>query len=152
MTIKKYRDNVCAVIRDSSANSVLIFHRKGLPSDSGWQFPQGGIDCEKDLIEEMKRELREEIGTDAVSVLKVSPNTYTYNFPDDLPLKHNKYYGQKQQWVLVELNCSTSDIHFNDTYSEFDDYRSVSPQEAIVEVIEFKKDVYKQALKDLGLI
>ena len=152
MSIKKYRDNVCAVIRDASGNSVLIFHRKGLPNDTGWQFPQGGIDSKKDLIEELRRELREEIGTDAISVIKISPNIYTYDFPDDLPLKHSQYCGQKQRWVLVELNSGENAIHFNNTDAEFDAYRSISPREAIVEVIDFKKDVYKLALSDLGLI
>ena len=152
MSIKKYRDNVCAVIRYTTGNSVLIFHRKGLPGDTGWQFPQGGVDCKKDLIEELKRELREEIGTDDISVIKVSPYTYTYDFPDDLPHKHNQYCGQKQKWVLVELNSGENAIHFSRTNAEFDAFRSVSPQEAIVEVIDFKRGVYKRALSDLGLI
>jgi putative (di)nucleoside polyphosphate hydrolase len=152
VSIKKYRDNICAVIRDTTGNSVLIFHRKGLPTDTGWQFPQGGIDSKKDLIEELKRELREEIGTDAISIIKVSPNTYTYDFPDDIPVKHSGYCGQRQRWVLVELDCDESDISFKGRYAEFDDYRWVSPQEAVSEVIDFKKDVYKRALSDLTLI
>ena len=151
MVIKNYRENVCAVIRAKSGSSVLIFHRKGLPDDTGWQFPQGGVDSKKDLIEELKRELQEEIGTGDISVIKVSPDTYAYDFPDDLPVKHKQYCGQKQRWVLVELNSENA-IHFNNTNAEFDAYRRVFPQEAVFEVIDFKKDVYRQALSDLGLI
>lgn len=143
---------MCAVIRNKTGNSVLLFHRKGLPHDTGWQFPQGGIDSKKDLVEELKRELREEIGTDAISVIKISPNTYTYNFPDGLPVKHKGYCGQRQRWVQVELECNESDITFNNSSAEFDDYRWVTPGEAVSEVIDFKRDVYKQALSDFGLI
>lgn len=152
MSTKRYRDNVCAVIREKGGNSVLFFHRKGLPKDTGWQFPQGGIDIKKEHIEELKRELREEIGTDDISVIAVSPNTYKYDFPEGTPFKHKQYQGQKQRWVLVELNTDENAIHFDNTRAEFDAYQWIHPQKAITEVIDFKKNVYKQALSDLGLI
>lgn len=152
MSPKKYRDSVCAVIRKKTGSSVLIFHRKGSSEHTGWQFPQGGIDIEKDLIEELKRELREEIGTDDISVIKVSRNTYKYNFPEGIPVKHKQYQGQKQRWVLVELNTDENAIHFDDAGAEFDAYQWIPPQKAVIEVIDFKKNVYKKALSDFGLI
>ena len=152
MSSKKYRDCVCAVIRKKTGSSVLVFHRKGFSENTGWQFPQGGIDSKKDLIEELKRELLEEIGTDDISVIKVSRNTYKYSFPEDIPVKHRQYQGQKQQWVLAELNTDEHAIHFDGTGAEFDAYQWVSPVKAAFEVIDFKKNVYKKALRDLGLI
>lgn len=149
---KPYRDNVCAVIRRKTDNSVCIFHRLGYPQHSGWQFPQGGIDTSADLIDELKRELREEIGTDEVEVIKISPNTYTYDFPESYSPKHKKYRGQKQRWVLVELNTAEENISVEGEHPEFDGYQWVTPYQASELVIEFKKEVYKKALFDLGLI
>ena len=147
----KYRDNVCAVIRRKSDNSVLIFHRKGCPETKGWQFPQGGIDVNKDLIWELKRELLEEIGTDDVAIIAISRRVYTYKFPKGASIKHKGYSGQKQRWVLIELKRDESVISFKNEDAEFDAYQWVSPKRAIVGVVNFKKAVYKQGLKDLGL-
>ena len=147
----KYRDNVCAVIRRKTDNSVLICHRRGFPRDRGWQFPQGGIENQADLIDELKRELVEEIGTDNITVILVSPHVYRYTFPKGVKSKHRGYCGQEQRWVLVELNCGDKAIKFNGADAEFDDFLWVSPKEALVQVVDFKKDVYRQALRDLGL-
>ena len=148
----KYRDNVCAVIRRKSDNSVLIFHRKGCPETKGWQFPQGGIDVSKDLIQELKRELLEEIGTDDVSVIAISPGVYAYNFPKGASIRHKGYSGQKQRWVLIELKSDESVISFKNENAEFDAWQWTSPREAVAGVVGFKKDVYQKGLNDLGLL
>ena len=72
MSPKKYRDSVCAVIRKRTGNSVLIFHRKGSSENSGWQFPQGGIDIKKDLFEEFL-ETRKELRLVGVRVTGLKP-------------------------------------------------------------------------------
>jgi len=148
-----YRDNVCAVIRKKSDNSVLICHRKGFPKNSGWQFPQGGIDKQKNILEELKRELREEIGTDNVSVITINPHAYQYDFPEDIYIKYgNKYRGQKQRWALITFNADESEINFNNINAEFDAFKWVPPQEALSGIVDFKKKVYQQGLHDLGLL
>ncbi len=152
MNDKKYRNNVCAVIRRKPDNSVLVFHRKGFPSHEGWQFPQGGIDVQKDLISELKRELREEIGTDDILIITILPNTYVYDFPENIALKHKRYCGQRQRWVLVQLNGDERDINFNGKDVEFDDYQWVTAGRAISMIIDFKKDVYNKALRNFHLI
>lgn len=152
MSSREYRDNVCAVIRRKSDNSVLICHRKGFPENKGWQFPQGGIDIRKNLIDELKRELLEEIGTANVSIISVSPHTYQYDFPAGINSKHQQYCGQKQKWVLTELHADDCAIHIDSVKAEFDAYQWVTPQEALSRVVNFKKDVYRRALKDLGLM
>ncbi len=151
MSAEKYRDNVCAVIRGKSDDSVCVFHRKDFPPDSGWQFPQGGINPEKDLIDELKRELREEIGIDEVSVIAVSPNSYYYDFPPDIPRKHKGYRGQRQQWVLLELQSAEVRFTFEEC-AEFDEYQWVTAHEALRRIVPFKKKVYREALHDLNLI
>jgi putative (di)nucleoside polyphosphate hydrolase len=149
---KIYRFNVCAVIRRDSDDSVLFCHRKNASSASGWQFPQGGIDPQKDLIEELKRELREEIGTDCISVCTITSKYYYYDFPDSIAHVKNgiAYHGQQQRWVYAILE-SEENISIDDS-DEFDSYRWIKPHEAIALIVDFKKKVYRQALSDLGLL
>lgn len=147
----RYRENVCAVIRRTGDTPVLLFHRKGYPPHQGWQFPQGGIDPRKELVVELKRELREEIGTDAVRVVCISPNTYKYDFPPDVT-RFKRYRGQRQRWVLLELCVGDDAIHFEHTPAEFDSYQWCSVQQALERIVSFKKDVYRRALGDLGLL
>lgn len=149
---KKYRSNICAVIRRNSDNSVLFFHRKGMAYSEGWQFPQGGIDCNKDPIEELKRELREEIGTDSITIISMSKRTYRYDFPEDLKSKLSMYQGQEQKWVLAELNPADTVINVHTKDAEFDTYKWVSPLDVIDEIVDFKRDVYRDALSDFDLI
>jgi putative (di)nucleoside polyphosphate hydrolase len=149
---KKYRDNVCAVIRKKTDNSVCIFHRKGYPAETGWQFPQGGIDADRDLIEEMKRELKEEIGTDEVTVIRVSAQRYRYDFPSGVSAKYKAYQGQEQTWILVELIDETFPFVFIGDDVEFDLYQWVTPLEAIKRIVDFKKRIYREALKELRVI
>ena len=149
-----YRDNVCAVIGPRAGDSVLICHRIGSPPHEGWQFPQGGIDPEADLIEEMKRELLEEIGTDRVAVERIAPGLYRYEYPGKLLHKKRGHVGQQQRWVYARLLDDPSVICFDatDHPPEFDAWRWAHPAEALELCVPFKKQVYLQALSDLGLI
>lgn len=149
-----YRDNVCAVIGRAGDDSVLLFHRVGFPPSEGWQFPQGGIDPGKGLIAELRRELREEIGTDDIEVIRIAPGTFTYDFPPNVEAKGGKarYRGQRQRWVLAELKGSESAISFSYQPAEFDRFEWVAPGEALQRIVSFKRTVYEKALKTLGLI
>ena len=150
---KKYRPNVCAVIKRKIDTSILFCHRKGFEPDKGWQFPQGGIDTQKNLIDELKRELLEEIGTNDIVVIRILPKHYYYDFPLDLKnVKYNNYKGQKQKWVFVELQEDNFQLPVQNDTAEFDDYQWIKPYEAIARIVEFKKEVYKQALNDLKLV
>ncbi|MGD9200124.1 MAG: RNA pyrophosphohydrolase [Chitinispirillia bacterium] len=150
---KKYRPNVCAVIKRKIDNSILLCHRKGFKPFEGWQFPQGGIDTQKNLVDELKRELLEEIGINDIVVIKILPKYYFYDFPLDLKCgKYHNYRGQKQKWILVELQTDNIKLPAQNDNAEFDDYQWVKPYEAILRIVDFKKEIYKQALDDLKLI
>lgn len=148
---ERYRDNVCAVIRRKSDGSVLVCHRKGAPPREGWQFPQGGVRSGHGLLEELRRELREEIGTDRVRVLAVSPQWYRYDFPEWVEAKPG-YKGQRQRWVLAELATDEGAVSVEQRNPEFDDYQWVSPHQALAGAVSFKYEVYRRALQDLGLL
>ena len=100
----------------------------------------------------MKRELKEEIGTDAVAVLAVSRKKYAYKFPADALKSRPGFGGQIQQWVLVELLLDESSIHFNHKPAEFDAFKWATARAALREIVDFKKPTYLKAMTDLGLI
>ena len=149
-----YRDNVCAVIGPVAGDSVLICHRIGFAADEGWQFPQGGIDPAADLVEEMKRELLEEIGTDLVAVVAISPTLYRYDYPPALLHRKRGHKGQQQRWIYARFVDEHPNIVFNatDHPPEFDAWRWASAQEALDLCVPFKCAVYRAALRDLGLL
>jgi len=148
----KFRPNVCIVVRKTGSNLLLVCHRKGFPHNGGWQFPQGGIHKGKELVGEMKRELREEIGTDNVLVVKISPRTYSYTFAAGMKRKNDNFVGQIQNWILTEFSGSDTQINFNRQPAEFDAFEWVEAKEAIERIVDFKKQVYSLALNDLDLI
>ncbi|MBN1980104.1 MAG: NUDIX domain-containing protein [Chitinivibrionales bacterium] len=148
----EFRDNVCAVIRNREGDKLLVCHRIASPPDEGWQFPQGGIDNEKDLIQEMLRELEEEIGTNQVKVIAISQKVYRYEYPDEQSRKSKGYRGQQQRWVLCELLVDELLINVATHKPEFDAFRWVSPQQALSCSVSFKRQVYQEALTDLGLL
>jgi putative (di)nucleoside polyphosphate hydrolase len=150
--MKIYRDNVCAVIR-APDGKLLLGHRSGFPSDKGWQFPQGGINPKADLIEELKRELREEIGNDRIKVIAVSPKTYMYDYPESILPQKKGFSGQRQRWVLCEFIDKDPLVKLDmEAEPEFDGYRWVSPMVALDICVGFKKEVYGRAMRDLGVL
>jgi putative (di)nucleoside polyphosphate hydrolase len=148
----RYRNNVCIAVRKAGSALLLVCHRKGFPPAAGWQFPQGGIREGASLVSEMRRELIEEIGTDDVTVVKISTKQYIYDFPKGLRRKHKQYDGQSQQWVLAEFSGNDAAINFIREPAEFDAFEWVPAQTALDRIVDFKKDVYSRALKDLGLL
>ena len=147
----RFRHNVCVAVRRAGSDLFLLCHRKGFPPDSGWQFPQGGLHEGEDLISEMRRELREEIGTDDVKVIAVAPKKYSYTFPRGMKRRHGNYTGQTQQWVLAEFSGRDSEINFDRKPAEFDAFEWVTAATVLDRIVDFKKTVYAEAMQDMGI-
>jgi putative (di)nucleoside polyphosphate hydrolase len=59
--------------------------------------------------------------------------------------------GQKQKWFLLHMLCPDEKVHFTSSGApEFDDWRWVSYWYPISQVVIFKRDVYRRALKELA--
>ena len=70
-----------------------------------WQMPQGGIDPDEDVAAAALRELREETGIAAASVLAVTEDWWPYDFPPYGGLAHklSAFRGQTQRWVALRF-------------------------------------------------
>ena len=75
---KKYRPNVAAIVLSSDYPfECKFFIAKRSDMENIWQFPQGGIDEGEDAKSALKRELKEEIGTNEVEIIAEYPQDFT---------------------------------------------------------------------------
>jgi putative (di)nucleoside polyphosphate hydrolase len=148
-----FRPNVGIVICNHKGQ-VFWARRYGQHS---WQFPQGGVDEGETPEETMYRELEEEVGLkpDDVEILAVTKNWLRYRLPKRLIRRESLpvCIGQKQKWFLLRLRCKESDVDLlKSNHPEFDDWRWVSYWYPIRNVVSFKRDVYRRAMKEFAPI
>ncbi len=152
-----YRPNVGIVIINDDDK---VFWARRVSGD-GWQFPQGGIDDGESILDTMYRELEEETGFLATDVELVArtQSWLRYDLPDrflngsrtaEHPLK-KRFRGQKQVWFLLRLLNDGIEPNFelNET-PEFDDWCWIGYWKAADRVVDFKREVYMQALTELA--
>ena len=131
---------------------VLWARRRG---HDAWQFPQGGIAGGESPQEAMFRELHEEVGlreTD-VRILSCTQGWLRYHLPERFirQRENPRCIGQKQKWFLLELTGREDAIDLAVMRKpEFEDWTWVSYWYPLNQVIDFKRNVYLQALKQLA--
>ena len=122
-----------------------------------WQFPQGGIHEKESLEAALYRELYEEVGLkpEDVKLLAQTRGWLSYRLPrrlirsTQLPL----CLGQKQKWFLLQLKSSEDVINLDKTNKpEFSDWQWVSYWFPLHQVVAFKREVYRSALKEFAPI
>ncbi|MDR5172481.1 RNA pyrophosphohydrolase [Methylobacillus sp. Pita2] len=146
-----YRPNV-GIILCNARNQV--FWGKRIREHS-WQFPQGGIKYGESPEQAMYRELMEEVGLrpEHVKILGRTRDWLRYDVPTNWIKREwrGSYKGQKQIWFLLRLVGRDSDVSLRaSTHPEFDAWRWSDYWVAMDSVIEFKRDVYRLALKELS--
>ena len=146
-----YRPNV-GIILLNSRNEV--FWGKRVKQHS-WQFPQGGIKYGESPEQAMFRELGEEIGLsgDHVKLVGRTREWLRYDVPDQWIRRElrGNYRGQKQIWFLLRLLARDCDVRLRaTTHPEFDAWRWHDYWVPLDAVIEFKRQVYQQALLELS--
>jgi len=147
-----FRPNV-GIVLSNDLGQVLWARRIG--GHDAWQFPQGGINENETVEEALFRELFEEVGLDAehVEILAQTDGWLRYRLPRRLR-RHNSspgFQGQKQKWFLLEMLCDDArgQVDASDK-PEFDSWRWVSYWYPLGQVVAFKRDVYRCALKELA--
>lgn len=145
-----YRQNIGIILANHRGQ---VFWAKRLGRDA-WQFPQGGMHNDETLEQTLFRELQEEIGLGEsdVTILGRTRHWLRYRIPTRLIRRTEPAcIGQKQIWYLLRLEASEDQIHFNFTEKpEFDGWQWVSYWYPLKQVVSFKKEVYRRALKELA--
>lgn len=147
-----YRPNV-GIIINNHRGEVLWARRIG--HADAWQFPQGGINRNESPEDALFRELSEEVGLGHkdVKILDATRDWLKYRLPKHMIRnKQNPVcIGQKQKWFLLQLLSDESAIRLDTTDSvEFDQWQWVSYWYPADQVIAFKRNVYRRALKALA--
>lgn len=148
-----YRPNV-GIILVNQKNEVFWGKRI---REHAWQFPQGGIKYGENPTQAMYRELREEVGLlpKHVRILGRTQDWLRYNVPDHFIRRESRghYKGQKQIWFLLRMLGRDSDVCLRASgHPEFDAWRWSNYWVPLDTVIEFKREVYVQALSELSSI
>ncbi|MBE9548259.1 MAG: RNA pyrophosphohydrolase [Proteobacteria bacterium] len=144
-----YRPNVGIIIyRESDAR--LFWGRR--VRKNGWQFPQGGMNTDETPEEAMYRELEEETGLqpEHIELVAATPGWLRYKLPQRYLRRHSKplCIGQKQVWFLLKLVVEEQNLQLDcHETPEFDSFRWVDYWYPAENVISFKRDVYRRALK-----
>jgi putative (di)nucleoside polyphosphate hydrolase len=147
MDLSLLRPNV-GIVLVNRAGRVWLGRRAKAAAPHNWQFPQGGIDAGEGDLDAALRELHEETGVSSVRLLARTRDWLGYEFPPEHQgSKIGKgWKGQKQIWFALAFEGDEREIdlaaHGDD--AEFDAWRWADLDEAVAEVIAFKRDVYRQ--------
>lgn len=146
-----YRPNVGIVLLNARNE---VFWGKRVRQHS-WQFPQGGIKFGESPEQAMFRELYEEIGLQAeqVRIVGRTRDWLRYQVPEQWMRRElrGNYRGQKQIWFLLRLMGRDCDVCLRRSEKpEFDAWRWHPYWVPLDAVVEFKRDVYQQALTELA--
>jgi len=145
-----FRHNVGIILANRAGH---VFWAKRLGRDA-WQFPQGGMNPDESPEQTLFRELQEEIGLQEkdVTVLGRTRRWLKYRIPPRMVRKATPLcIGQKQLWYLLRLETDDSAIQLDATEKpEFDHWEWVSYWFPLRQIVLFKREVYRQALKELA--
>jgi len=146
-----YRSNVGIILLNSKNE---VFWGKRIRQDS-WQFPQGGIKPGESPEQAMYRELTEEVGLRPwhVQILGRTRDWLRYDVPAQWIKRdwRGNYRGQKQIWYLLRMLGSDCDVSLHTSgRPEFDAWRWNQYWVELESVVEFKRQVYRQALTELA--
>ena len=91
------------------------------------------------------RELKEEIGTNNVEVIRESQDWYSYDLPDSLVSKvwDGQYRGQKQKWFAMHFLGSDDEINIETDLPEFSEWKWIDMRMLPDVIVPFKKTLYR---------
>ena len=113
-----------------------------------WQMPQGGLQESETPRQAALREVREELGTNAVSILEFRPDWLYYDYPAPESSKRATVFrGQRHLWYLLRFEGGDRDIELGGKDGEFAEWRWSSPAEIIDEAVPFKQPAYRQVMR-----
>jgi putative (di)nucleoside polyphosphate hydrolase len=140
-----YRPNVGLVLFHPDGR-VWLGRRANTPAPWNWQFPQGGVDPGEDLETAARRELAEETGAAAATLLGRTDGWLAYDFPADHggSKATQGWKGQKQVWFALRFDGSDTEFDLDaHPPAEFDAWRWGYLDEAPSLIVPFKRAAYE---------
>ena len=146
------RIGVGAIVLNSE-NKVFVGKRKDNPVDK-WQMPQGGVDEGEDFLAAMRRELHEETSIKNIKIIKEINQTYEYELPRNLIgiIWNGKFRGQKQKWFIAKFLGDDGEVNLNTEHQEFIEWKWIAADVLPNVIVEFKKKLYQDLLKEIKLV
>lgn len=147
-----FRPNV-GIMLANARGEVLWARRVG---QDAWQFPQGGIQPAERAEEALFRELHEEIGLrpQDVEVVATTRGWLRYRLPERMVRRRSRgpvCIGQKQKWFLLRMLADDAAVRMDcGDKPEFDHWAWVSYWYPLTQVVPFKREVYRRAMKELA--
>ncbi|TXS93940.1 RNA pyrophosphohydrolase [Parahaliea maris] len=147
-----FRPNVGIMLANREGR--LLWARRVGGKDA-WQFPQGGINRGESAEEALYRELWEEVGLqrDAVEILGTTRGWLRYRLPKRFIRRGQQplCIGQKQKWFLLRMLADDDAVRLDaNDKPEFDHWEWVSYWYPLDQVVAFKREVYRRALKEMA--
>ena len=136
----------------NNKDQVFVGKRKDNPGDK-WQMPQGGVNEGEDFVAAMKRELMEETSIKNIKILKEIGQMYNYELPENLKgiIWKGKFRGQTQKWFITRFLGQDSEINLNTKNPEFIEWRWINPRMLPEVIVDFKKRLYLDLVKEIHL-
>lgn len=79
---------------------LLLLHKPR--KNDAWQLPQGGVEAGENVTEAALRELKEEAGIDACTVIGTSRRVYEYDFPPSFRrFRPDNVCGQRIRFIFA---------------------------------------------------
>ena len=146
------RIGVGAIVLNNK-NEVFVGKRKDNPIDK-WQMPQGGVDDGEDFLTAMRRELHEETSIQNIKIIKEISQIYEYELPKNLIgiIWKGKFRGQKQKWFITKFLGNDAEVNLNTKHQEFIEWKWVAADILPNIIVEFKKKLYQDLLKEIKLV
>lgn len=119
-----------------------------------WQMPQGGIDEGEEPETAAFREMEEEIGTRNAQIIGQVDDWLQYDLPEHLMGRvwNGKYRGQTMKWFLMRYLGQDSDINLDMPHPEFCAWKWLDISELTHAIVEFKRPLYADLVRQLGPI
>ena len=143
-----YRKNVGVMLINAQGEA---FVGQRIDSDvPAWQMPQGGIDKGEAPRAAALRELEEETGVspDLVTIEAETEGWIAYDLPIEIAARiwKGRYRGQKQKWYLMRFHGTDDQINIALDHQEFSEWRWISTDALVANIVPFKREVYEQVL------
>ena len=141
------------IILLNNENKIFVGKRKDNPGDK-WQMPQGGVDNGEDFHTAMRRELHEETSIKNIKIIKEINQLYEYELPKNLIgiIWKGKFRGQKQKWFIAKFLGNENEINLNTKQPEFIEWKWIDAEKLPEIIVDFKKNLYLNLLKEIKLV